>query len=283
MQQQPVSQSQILPQKRPVVALMTDFGLGDGDVGVMKGVIAGIAPQAQIIDLTHEIAPQNVPSAAWILSTAYRYFPADTVFVCVIDPGVGSSRGAIAVAAGNWFFVGPDNGLFSYVYAEQPIHAAVLLQNPAYQLPQVSSTFHGRDIFAPAGAYIARGVALAEFGAPVEPAALQRLNIEPPTRQRTSIEASILHVDHFGNMITSIPLSLVPDLFEREEVRAQFPGNHAMVTRRRQFFAGGAADGVPFIYGDSSGYVGIAVRNGSAARTLSVSVGTPVTLVIKDA
>src|SRR5579885_398769 len=205
MQEQSVSQVQ--PQERPVVALMTDFGLGDGDVGVMKGVIAGIAPQAQIIDITHEIAPQNVASAAWILSTAYRYFPVGTVFVCVIDPGVGSSRGAIAVAAGDWFFVGPDNGLFSYIYAQQPVHGAVLLQNPAYQLPQVSSTFHGRDIFAPAGAYLARGVGLQEFGAPVAPAALQRLPIEPPVRRQNSIEASIMHIDQLGKIITSVTIS----------------------------------------------------------------------------
>lgn len=280
MQQQPVSQSQ--PQERPVVALMTDFGLGDGDVGVMKGVIAGIAPHAQIIDFTHEIAPQNVASAAWILSTAYRYFPAGTIFVCVIDPGVGSSRGAIAVAAGNQFFVGPDNGLFSYIYAEQPVHGAVLLRNPAYQLPQVSSTFHGRDIFAPAGAYLARGVALSEFGASIDPATLERISIAPPERKRSSIEASIRHIDHFGNMITSIPLSLVPDLFDLGEVRAEFAGNHPVVTQRRRFFAGGARDGVPFIYGDSSGYVGIAVRDGSAARALGVSASTPVTLVFKE-
>ena len=116
----------------PVIALMTDFGIGDGDVGVMKGVIAGITPGAHIIDITHEIAPQQIPSGAWILAAAYRYFPTNTVFVCVVDPGVGSSRGAIALHAGEWFFVGPDNGLFSYVLAEQPVHAAVLLANPAY-------------------------------------------------------------------------------------------------------------------------------------------------------
>jgi S-adenosyl-L-methionine hydrolase (adenosine-forming) len=282
MEQQAVSQTQVQRQGRPVVALMTDFGLGDGDVGAMKGVIAGIAPQAQIIDITHDVAPQNVPSAAWILSSVYRYFPAGTVFVCVIDPGVGSARGAIAVAAGNWFFVGPDNGLFSYIYAEQPLHGTALLQNPTYQLPQVSSTFHGRDIFAPAGAYLARGVDLREFGPAVELAALQRLNIEPPMRRGNAIAATVLHIDHFGNIITSIPLSLVPDLFDSAEVRAEFP-DQAMVTQRRRFFAGGAVDGVPFIYGDSSGYVGIAVRNGSAARTLNVSVGMPVTLVIKNA
>ncbi|HLX56576.1 MAG TPA: SAM-dependent chlorinase/fluorinase, partial [Ktedonobacteraceae bacterium] len=131
----------------PVIALMTDFGVGDGDVGVMKGVIAGIAPDAHIIDITHSVPPQQIASGAWILAAAYRYFPANTVFVCVVDPGVGSTRGAIALHAGEWFFVGPDNGLFSYVLAEQPAHAAALLSNPAYHLQQVSATFHGRDIF----------------------------------------------------------------------------------------------------------------------------------------
>src|ERR1700694_3459719 len=157
----------------PVIALMTDFGIGDGDVGVMKGVIAGITPGAHIIDITHEIAPQQIPSGAWILAAAYRYFPTNTVFVCVVDPGVGSSRGAIALHAGEWFFVGPDNGLFSYVLAEQPVHAAVLLSNPAYHLSEVSTTFHGRDIFAPVAAHIASGVSLSALGTPVDPSLLQ--------------------------------------------------------------------------------------------------------------
>jgi len=136
------------PHPRPVIALLTDFGTGDGDVGVMKGVIAGITPDAHIIDITHDVAPQNIASGAWILASAYRYFPNNTAFVCVVDPGVGSNRGAIAVHAGDWFFVGPDNGLFSYILSEQAVHAAALLSNPAYHLPHVSSTFHGRDLCA---------------------------------------------------------------------------------------------------------------------------------------
>src|SRR5690348_7038416 len=165
------------PNSRPVIALMTDFGIGDGDVGVMKGVMAGITPDAHIIDITHNVMPQNVPSGAWILASSYRYFPKNTVYVCVVDPGVGSVRKAIAVHAGDWFFVGPDNGLFSYIMAEQPAHAAVLLSNPAYHLRQVSSTFHGRDIFSPVGAHLAReGAALMrDLGASVDPAALIRL------------------------------------------------------------------------------------------------------------
>ena len=260
---------------------MTDFGLGDGDAGIMKGVIAGITPQAHIIDITHGIAPQNILSAAWILATAYHYFPAGTVFVCVIDPGVGSSRGAIAVHAGTWFFVGPDNGLFSYVLQEQPVHAACSLTNPAYHLSYVSSTFHGRDIFAPVGAYLARGIPISEIGTPLDAATLERINIQPPARNGKEIDARIIHVDNFGNLIANIPIPLVQDLFDAAKVQAIFPGGRVVDSRRR-FFSEGQDDGQPFIYGDSSGYVGIAVRNGNAARLLGVRSGAAITFVIAN-
>jgi len=270
------------PNSRPVIALMTDFGIGDGDVGVMKGVIAGITPDAHIIDITHNVMPQNVPSGAWILASSYRYFPKNTVYVCVVDPGVGSVRKAIAVHAGDWFFVGPDNGLFSYIMAEQPIHAATLLTNATYHLPTVSSTFHGRDIFAPVGAYLARGLTeiFHELGTPVDPATLQRLQDSGATRHGTTIDAHIIHIDNFGNLITSIPLTLVPELFTASQLRIVFPGAGKVVEKRRQFFAEGPEDRHPFIYGDSSGYVGIAVRNGNAAQTLAIELGTPISCII---
>src|SRR5258708_255922 len=139
------------PHPRAVIALLTDFGTGDSDVGVMKGVIAGITPDAHIIDITHDVAPQNVASGAWILASAYRYFPKNTAFVCVVAPGVGSNGRAIAVHPVDCFFEGPDNGFFSYIFWEQAgnaENAAVLLSTPASHLPHASSTFHGRDIFA---------------------------------------------------------------------------------------------------------------------------------------
>jgi S-adenosylmethionine hydrolase len=277
------------PNPRPVIALLTDFGLADGDVGVLKGVIASIASHAQIIDITHEVAPQNIPSGAWILSTAYRYFPQGTIFVCVVDPGVGSSRNAIAIHAGDKFFVGPDNGLFSYVLAQQTFHDAVILSNPTYHLPQVSSTFHGRDIFAPAGAHLARGVTLTELGTTIDPSKLQRIDIEPPSRQGTHIHAHIIHADRFGNLITNIPLSLVPELSSSPidrgsqtselQLRIDFPTLGAGVKRYYRFFAESAEDGQPFIYPDSSGYVGIAVRNGNAASILGAGPSIPITYV----
>jgi S-adenosylmethionine hydrolase len=273
---------QNFPDSRPVIALMTDFGIGDGDVGVMKGVIAGITPDAHIIDITHNVGPQNVSSGAWILAASYRYFPKNTVFVCVVDPGVGSKRGAIALHAGDWFFCGPDNGLFSYVISEQPLHAAVLLANSSFHLPTVSSTFHGRDIFSPVGAYLARGLTdiFFELGPPVDPSALRGLEIGGAVRDGTTINAYIVHVDNFGNLITSIPLSKVPELYSVSQVKIVFTNNGIAVEKLRQFFAEGPDDGQAFIYGDSSGYVGIAVRNGNAANTLGIGLGEPLALII---
>lgn len=266
---------------RAVIALMTDFGIGDGDVGVMKGVIIDITPDAHIIDITHNVGPQNVPSGAWILAAAYRYFPRNTVFVCVVDPGVGSTRGAIALHAGDWYFVGPDNGLFSYVMSEQPVHASVLLTNTSYHLPIVSSTFHGRDIFAPVGAHIARGLEdlFFDLGPSVNPAELRRLELGGTVREGSTITAHIVHVDNFGNLITSIPLAALPELYTVSRVKIAFKENGVIVDRVRKFFAEGPDDGQAFIFGDSSGYVGIAVRNGNAAKTIGVGLGAPLSLI----
>ncbi|HET8911155.1 MAG TPA: SAM-dependent chlorinase/fluorinase [Ktedonobacteraceae bacterium] len=265
---------------RPVIAFLTDFGLGDGDVGVLKGVVAGIAPTAQLLDFTHDIAPQNVASAAWILASGYRYFPKETVFVCVVDPGVGSKRRAIALQAGSWYFVGPDNGLFTYILQEQILHNVVSLENPAYRLPQVSTTFHGRDIFAPAGAYLARGIAIQELGPPLDPATLQRIERVAPVHTGSSIDAIVVHVDNFGNLITSISLSLLTAWPVLPAARLLFPQQNVEVREIRRFFADGPLNDLPFLYGDSSGYLGVAIRNGNAARQLKIDLGAPVTFVM---
>jgi len=262
---------------------MTDFGVGDGDVGVLKGVALAIVPDAQLIDITHTVAPQNVASGAWILSASYRYFPRGTVFVCVVDPGVGSSRRPIAVAAGDWYFVGPDNGLFSYVFMEQTVHHVVTLSQSTYHLAQVSSTFHGRDIFTPVAAYIASGVALSELGPSVDPMMVQRLDLGLATRQGNDVrDARVLHVDHFGNLVTNIPLHLVPDLFSSSRAEATFTRQKVSISERRRFFSDStqSQDTQPFLFGDSSGFVGIAIRNGNAARTLHVGYGDTMTFVI---
>jgi hypothetical protein len=258
---------------------MTDFGQRDGYVGVMKGVVLGITPHAQLVDITHEIEPQKVAAGAWILATSYRYFPRGTTFVCVVDPGVGSVRYPIAMYAGEWFFVGPDNGLFSYVFTEQPLHEVVILSKPAYRLEQMSTTFHGRDIFAPGAAHIARGLPLAALGPSIDPLQLQRLDLKFPMRQGERIDGYIVYIDYYGNLITNIPLSMVPALFSSPEVQLTVCGS--VITERRRFFAEGE-EGSPFIYSDSSGYVSVAVHSGNAARTLHVGSGEPVRLVVKS-
>jgi S-adenosylmethionine hydrolase len=266
--------------KHAVIALLTDFGLSDTYVGVMKGVITGIVPNARLIDITHAIPPQRIASGAWQLAIVYRFFPRGTVFLCVVDPGVGSTRGAIALHAGDWFFVGPDNGLFSYVYAEQPVHRAVTLANTRYRLSQVSSTFHGRDVFAPAAAYLALGVGLSEFGPAIDPASLVRLDVRRPVRENGTIVARVVHIDQYGNVVTDIPLALVPDLFDEQmRVRAVFVEAGAIVEQRARFFTA-ATSGAPFLYVDSTETLGVAVREGNAAQALGVHLGSEVTLIL---
>jgi S-adenosyl-L-methionine hydrolase (adenosine-forming) len=260
----------------PLIVLLTDFGLSDGYVGVMKGVIAQIAPQTHIIDLTHEIEPQQVGSAAWVLASSYRYFPPETIFVCVIDPEVGSSRHPIAFSAGSWRFVGPDNGLFSYILAEQPLHELVALTNPAYHLERISSTFHGRDLFSPVAAYLSLGTPLSSLGEALIGEKLQRLPGLFPERLSDGIQGRIIHIDHFGNLVTSLPLSLLPDFLTAPNLSLSIPRRNLFIRQRRRFFAdeaGNTLSSEPFLYPDSSGYLAIALRNGNARRALNIELG----------
>lgn len=255
----------------PLIAILTDFGAADGYTGVMKGVILGIAPGASLVDLTHEIPPQDVRAAAWVLHTAWHYFPQESIFLCVVDPGVGSERHPIALQAGGRTFVGPDNGLFSYVLAAltNPTDArAVLLENPRYFPAERSATFHGRDIFAPAAAWLAAGVALNDLGPtrPVE--SLVRLVLPQPTWRGDTLVAHRVHTDHFGNILTDITGDLAQAVFAAPIVTLTL-GGHA-ITARARTFAEGPTDAL-FLFRDSSGNVAIARRNGSALAALALS------------
>lgn len=271
--------------QRPVVALLTDFGLDDGYVGVLKGVMLGIAPNAQLIDITHTIAPQQVASGAWILAASYRYFPSGTVFACIVDPGVGSTRHPIAIHAGDWFFVGPDNGLFSPIVREQPVYGVVTLTNSAFHLPHVSTTFHGRDIFAPTAAYLAMGIVLNDLGPSIDPATLQQLDISEAARNDSLVTGHVAHIDTYGNIISNIPHTLVPDLFSSPHIELTFPMQHVSIIQRRHFFAEHPENGehdTPFLYVDSSGYIGVAINGGNAARTLNISNDAPITFALSE-
>lgn len=267
------------PSHNPVIAFLTDFGLSDGFVAVMHAVALGITPQARLIDISHAIPPQRITDGAWTLANTYRYFPPSTVFVCVVDPGVGSVRRPLALHAGDWYFVGPDNGLFSYILMQQPVHKAVALQNSAYHLQNISSTFHGRDIFSPVAAYLARGVTLDDLGPALDPASLVRLPLQPAHRDGQHVEGSVAHIDHFGNLLTNIPSQLVPELFHAPSVSLTI-ANTTIRDRQRYFADPSQHTGSPFIFVDSSNYLAIAIRNGNAARTLNVSCDTPLSLTI---
>lgn len=195
---------------RHLLTLLSDFGLSDIYVGVMKGVIARINPSLTVVDLTHNIPPQNILAARFCLREALPYFPPGTVHVAVVDPGVGSHRRAIALSGSDCYLVGPDNGIFSGILAENPVLAAVELTNSQYwRSPTPSSTFHGRDIFAPVGAHLASGVPLVELGNPIDPETLVQLPLPACTQTETSITGCIQYIDHFGNLITNIPGSSV--------------------------------------------------------------------------
>ncbi|MBC6424648.1 MAG: SAM-dependent chlorinase/fluorinase [Hormoscilla sp. SP12CHS1] len=195
---------------RHLLTLLSDFGLSDIYVGVMKGIIARINPSLKVVDITHNIPPQNILAARFCLREALPYFPAGTVHVAVVDSGVGSSRRAIALFLSDCYLVGPDNGIFSGILAENPVLAAVELTNPEYwHTPTPSSTFHGRDIFAPVGAHLASGVPLVELGNPIDPETLVQLPLPACTHTETSITGCIQYIDHFGNLITNIPGSCV--------------------------------------------------------------------------
>jgi len=250
---------------RPIITLTTDFGQQDGYVGAMKGVILSICPTATVIDLSHEIPPQNVPAAAFVLYQAFSYYPPHTVHCVVVDPGVGSKRRALAVRTSHGVFVGPDNGVFSLVLSSARVNVfeAVTLTNSDYQLPAVSATFHGRDIFAPAAAHLARGVPPGKFGPPA--INLVRLDFGPTDENDV---CRVIHIDHFGNLILDIT---VQDIENAEQ--AIFSIGQTVIRSLSYTFAD-VREGESVAYaGSTRDHIEIAIRNGNAARELGVKLG----------
>lgn len=255
-----------------LITLMTDFGLEDGYPGVMKGVIYGITPDVQIVDLSHTIPPQNVRQGGIIWSRSYAYFPSGTIHVGVVDPGVGTQRRPIAARLGPYYFVCPDNGLITRPLEEaeaagEPVEI-VHLDNPQFWLPRVSNVFHGRDIFAPAAAYLARGAALAELGSPIQDPIRDRY--PRPARTAWGWHGEVTDIDHFGNMSVNVQQSDLTHLGELEfEVRGE-----VIRGLSRTFGDGQPGDLVALI--DSSDQLSICVVNGSAAERLGASIGDQV-------
>ena len=257
---------------RPVIALTTDFGEIDAYVAIMKGVILGICPRARLVDISHRVRPQAVAQAAYLLSTAAPYFPPGTIHLVVVDPGVGTARHAVAVASAQAVYVAPDNGVLTLALARDPAVQAVHLTNPRYHLPEVSATFHGRDIFAPAAAHIACGVPLADLGQGIDPHALRHIETAQVRLQGAGPwRAQVIHVDHFGNVVTNVH---VDDMAPPDKEIVVHAGGKQIVGIQRTF--GDAATDEALAYRGSSGRLEVAVCGGSAARVLGIDIGDPI-------
>ena len=259
---------------RALITLLTDFGTADYFVGAMKGVILSINPDAQIVDLTHEIPPQDIHAAAFTLLAAYKDFPTKTIHVAVVDPGVGSARRPILVSGAGQFFVGPDNGLFSYVLEREAQTSVIHIQSQKYFRQPLSTTFHGRDVFAPVAAALGRGIEPSEFGEEITD--YVRLESLAPVRSGdNTIEARIIHIDRFGNCVTNITNEYLTEKMIARGARLIINGKE--ITSFRRFFAE-ESDGPNRIFAiwGSAGFLELAAPSASAARALEVRVGQTV-------
>jgi S-adenosylmethionine hydrolase len=254
-----------------MLTLTTDFGLSDHYVGVMKGVILGIAPRTQIVDLSHQVNPYEISEAAFLIAQAYPYFPKKTVHVIVVDPGVGTSRRPILAEAAGQYFVAPDNGVLGMIFAREK-HKVRVIANSRYFLKPVSQTFHGRDIFAPVGAHLAAGVSPARIGKIVNDP-LRPTSFTPERTGKHVWTGVVLKIDHFGNVITNFRL---PDLSGRAFELVLGPH---VVTKLADNYAQGRPGELFTIVG-SSGYLELSTGQGSAARILGCAAGAPVELRI---
>ena len=254
-------------QVRPIV-LLTDFGLTDHYVGVMKGVILSLHPQAQIIDLSHEIEPQDIASAQILLQNAHAYFPKKSIFVSVVDPGVGTDRPILGVETEEQIFLAPDNGLLGFLGKSPSLRRIVQIQDEKYFRTPVSDTFHGRDIFAPVAAHLSLGTPLKKMG--TETKSLSQLDIPGPIVSNGEITGRVTAIDRFGNLITDISKEMIPE------------GTQIVISIGKTKIKGlsrnyaGQKEKKPLALIGSDGMVEISINQGNAAKQLALSVGTPV-------
>ncbi|MFC1975581.1 S-adenosyl-l-methionine hydroxide adenosyltransferase family protein [Chloroflexota bacterium] len=257
---------QPLPINTPsIITLTTDFGEKDGYVGTMRGVILNICPTATLADLSHDIPPQDIRTAAFVLYQAISYYPAYSIHCVVVDPGVGSKRRAIAARTNHGIFVSPDNGVLSLVLAASEINVieAVTLTNPNYQLPDISATFHGRDIFAPAAAYIANGVPLNKLG----PSAINLVRLDFDLKPPNGM-GQVIHIDRFGNLILNITTQDIDD-----PERVTFTIGRETIQSLSHTFADVEEGQLLAYVGSLRDHIEIAMRSGNAAQALDVHIG----------
>lgn len=260
-----------MPAPLPPITLLTDFGESDHYVAQMKGVILGLVPSAVVIDVTHAVPPQDVRRAAFLVADLADAFPTGTVHVAVVDPGVGSDRAILAVDAGGQFYVAPDNGLLTLVFDRHPRAAVTAVTNPAVRRPVVSSTFHGRDVIAPAAARLLAGLPLDGLGPPLGRPPLRLEGLRCVVGDQ-SINGAVAWVDRFGNAVTNIPAKTL-EAFPADRLRVR-AGTHELVGLKRFYAEAPAGEPLPLI--GSSGRLEVAVNGGSAAERLGLAAGSPI-------
>jgi len=272
----------------PVITITTDFGTEDAYVPAMKGAMLSICPEARFVDVTHEISPQDVMEAAFVLQSAHPYFPDKVVHLVVVDPGVGTDRRAVALRAKDQWFVGPDNGVFPLVLDQAPPDAMVELDDPDYwRSGSPSTTFHGRDIFAPAAAHLAAGRSVEEIGTPIDD--LEPLRWAQPSTASQTVQGWIVHVDHFGNCITNIRRSTLAEAAELETSDPPleafppfkaFTGNTTLQELHPTY--GAVPEDDPLLLFGSTGYLEVAANGGNAAELLDIRKGDSIKLVFDE-
>lgn len=264
-----------MPSAIALITLLTDFGERDYFVASMKGVILNINPQARIVDLSHHVTPHDVADAAYLLKSCYRYFPDGTIHVAVVDPGVGSSRRPLLVSSSRYFFVGPDNGLFTHVCQEETGVEVRQIENRQYRLDSDGATFDGRDLFAPAAAWLTKGQPLGSFGRLVPN--YERLSIPEPAWAQHAMSGQIVYIDRFGNLITNLTayhVKEVSGLTKRSTPYIRLGG--ITIDGLLQSYAEGSSEPQALI--NSNGYVEVFVKEGRAADRLNLARGARVDL-----
>ena len=266
---------------RPIITLTSDFGLNDHFVGTMKGVILNICPDAEIVDISHAVQPFDVLDGALAIAQSYAQFPSGAVHIVVVDPGVGSARRPIIVASDRHYFVAPDNGVLSLVYASEERLRVYHVTAAHYFLQPVSHTFHGRDIFSPVGAWLAKGVDLSKFGEEVTD--FVRFNLpRPKALDASTVRGIVLKVDRFGNLVTNITPQDLPALFAAPCPPFRIAVGQCEVTRICASYVEGAPNELFGVLG-SMGYLEIAANRGSAAQIAAATKGAEITVVVEGA
>ncbi len=258
-----------------IITLTSDYGLKDFYVGAMKAAMLEIAPNANLVDISHAIPPQDIMTGAWVVRNAAFLYPKNTVHLVVIDPTVGSDRNPIIVKINHQYFVGPDNGLFSLLI-DEPVTEAIKITNPKYWRKDRSKTFDGRDLFGPVAAHLHQGVPMGEFGEPLEE--IMEYHWAKPISDKSGIQGWVLHIDSFGNLITNISKELIDKTIPNKNVKI-YVGT--AILKRIVSTYSDEQDGNPVAYIGSSGMLEVAINKGNAAELLGISQGAQISIVVQ--